>query len=335
MLLFVLRDRPSMPRPAFADQARNGAVGVVERHPVFDDLASLEAVIDLFEIDRFLLQAAPQPFDENVIELATPAVHRDAHASLGQRCDPSRSRELRPLICIHDLRRAVFGDGFVQGIDAEVGVHRVRQPPAPHPARGPIHDGYQIEEAVLDRHERDIGTPDLIGAVDLHLSQQIREDRMLGMRLAGSGAFVDCLQTHLRHQPPYTMPSYDDPFPTQIGCDLAAAEERIFGEHPIDLFHHRQRACVDPDGRVIEHRPAEPHQLALLADTEVRMVPINHRAFLLGAHRFSPSDKKSFSTASLPILACSSLTSASVGPSDLPPRENTSAIPSTPVVSMC
>lgn len=83
-----------------------------------------------------------------------------------------------------------------------------------------------------------------------------------------------------------------DPFPTQIGCDLAAAEERIFGEHPIDLFHHRQRVCVDPEGRVIERRPAEPHQLALLADTELRVVPLDHRAFLLGPHRFSPSDKK-------------------------------------------
>jgi hypothetical protein len=33
------------------------------------------------------------------------------------------------------------------------------------------------------------------------------------------------------------------------------------------------------------------------------VVPFDHRAFLSWAHRFSPSDKKSFSTASLPILA--------------------------------
>lgn len=63
----------------------------------------------------------------------------------------------------------MFGDCFVQGFDAEVGMHRVREPPTQNPARGPIHDGDHVEEAVLDRHERDIGAPDLIGAVDLRL----------------------------------------------------------------------------------------------------------------------------------------------------------------------
>lgn len=61
----------------------------MERHPVFDDLASVEAVIDLFEVDCFLLQDAPQPFDEDVIEIAAPNVHRDAYDSHGQRPYPS------------------------------------------------------------------------------------------------------------------------------------------------------------------------------------------------------------------------------------------------------
>ena len=44
----------------------------------------------------------------------------DARACLGQSRDPGRSSELRSLIRIGYLGRAVFGDGFVQGIDAEV-----------------------------------------------------------------------------------------------------------------------------------------------------------------------------------------------------------------------
>ena len=115
--------------------------------------------------------------------------------------------------------------------------------------------------------------------------------------------------------------------PPCISSDLTAAEERVFDEHPVDLFHQRQRVRGDANRRVVERRPAEPYQLALLTDTELRVVPLDHRAFLLRAHRFSPSDKKSFSTANLPILACSSFTSASVGPFCLPP-ENTSAMPS-------
>ena len=120
-----------------------------------------------------------------------------------------------------DLRWAVFRDGLVQSLDTEVGMHRVRQPPAEHLARGPIHDGKQIQEAVLDRHEGDIRTPDLVGSVDLHFPQQIRINRVLRMPLAGSGALVDCLQPHLRHQSAHAMAAHDGAFPAQIGRDLA------------------------------------------------------------------------------------------------------------------
>ena len=53
-----------------------GPLGVVECHPFLDDPPGLEAVTDLLEIDRLLLQAAPQPFDEDIVEVtATPILH--------------------------------------------------------------------------------------------------------------------------------------------------------------------------------------------------------------------------------------------------------------------
>lgn len=56
-------------------------LGVAERHhPVFDDLTSLEADIDLFEIDRFLPQAAPHAFVKDVVEAATLTVQPDVHS---------------------------------------------------------------------------------------------------------------------------------------------------------------------------------------------------------------------------------------------------------------
>ena len=45
---------------------------------------------------------------------------------------------------------------------------------------------------------------------------------MLRMRLAGSGPFVDRLQAHLCHQSPDAMTPDNNPFPAQIGRDLAA-----------------------------------------------------------------------------------------------------------------
>ena len=65
-----------------------GAPGVVKDHPVLDDAAGLEAIVDFFKVDGLLLQAAPQSFDEDVIKVAPAPVHGDAHTGLGQRCDP-------------------------------------------------------------------------------------------------------------------------------------------------------------------------------------------------------------------------------------------------------
>ncbi len=48
---------------------------------------------------------------------------------------------------------------------------------------------------------------------------------MLGMRLAGAGPLVDCLQAHFRHQPPDPVPTNDLVSSVQVGCDLVAAEE--------------------------------------------------------------------------------------------------------------
>ena len=124
-------------------------------------------------------------------------------------------------ICVHDLWRAVFGDGFVQSIDAEVRVHRVTQPPTQDLACGPVHDRHEIQEPVPHRHEGDIGTLDLVRALYHHLSQYVREDRMLGVRLAGSGSFVDRLQAHSCHQSPDAMTPDNRAFPTQVGYNLS------------------------------------------------------------------------------------------------------------------
>ena len=90
------------------------ARGVLEDHPVYDGIAGMEAVLNVFQIDRFLLQGAPQPFKEDVVETITPMpVHRDADVGFGRRCCACRSGGLRSLVCIRDFKRAEPGDGLV------------------------------------------------------------------------------------------------------------------------------------------------------------------------------------------------------------------------------
>jgi len=154
-------------------------------------------------------------------EVSAAPVHRDADPGVFQRGGPGRSGELRSLIRIHDLWRAVFGDCLLQSLDAKVGMHRIAEPPAQHLPGCPVHNRHQIQEAILDWHEGDVGAPDLVGAVDHHLPQQIRIDRMLWVWLAGSGAFIDCLQAHLCHQTSHAVASHDDALPAQICRELA------------------------------------------------------------------------------------------------------------------
>jgi hypothetical protein len=80
-------------------------------------------------------------------------------------------------------------------------------------------------------------------------------------------------------------------------------EEQILREHAVDLVHHFLRLSIHTKGHVIQRRPADLQQFALAGQAQIRVIPIDHRFAFVRAHRFSPCDKKSFSTASLPIFA--------------------------------
>ena len=126
---------------------------------------------------------------------------------------------------------------------------------------------------------------------------------MLWVLLAGVRAFVDGLESHQTHQPAHTVATGMETISRQVGRYLAAAEERILREHAVDLVHHFQRLSIHTNGHVIQRRPADLQQFALAGQAQIRVIPIDHRFAFVRAHRFSPCDKKSFSTASLPIFA--------------------------------
>jgi len=77
-----------------------GTLRVVEPNPVFDHAFSLEPVLQFVQIDGFLFERPPQPFDEDIVhcaamhqrcmrgEIPAPSVHRDFDVSLAQGRDP-------------------------------------------------------------------------------------------------------------------------------------------------------------------------------------------------------------------------------------------------------
>ena len=104
--------------------------------------------------------------------------------------------ELAALVGVEDLRLAVFGQRLSQGLDAEGGIHGVRQPPSENMARRPVHDRHQVQEPALNRDVGDVGAPDLIGTVNLHPLEKIGINPMRRMGGAGSRRLIDRLQPH-------------------------------------------------------------------------------------------------------------------------------------------
>ena len=101
------------------------ALCVGKTDPVIDDPLGLEAVGDLVQVHSLLLQGAPEPLNEDIVEITTAPIHRDFDVSFGQRGDPVSPCILAALICVHDLGLAVFGDGFFKSLHAKAGVQRI------------------------------------------------------------------------------------------------------------------------------------------------------------------------------------------------------------------
>jgi hypothetical protein len=126
----------------------------------------VEAIRELVQVDRLVLERAPQPLDENIVQAAPAAVHGDRHTGVPERVGEGLAGELAALIRIEDLRAAVSIQRLLERLDAEPGIERVRQPPGQHVARRPIHDRDQIQKAAPDRNVGDVGTPDVVRSLD-------------------------------------------------------------------------------------------------------------------------------------------------------------------------
>ena len=51
------------------------SLGVIKADPVINDPFGLEAVIDLMQVNGLLFEGTPEPFDEDVVQVATSAIH--------------------------------------------------------------------------------------------------------------------------------------------------------------------------------------------------------------------------------------------------------------------
>src|SRR5664279_5735967 len=90
------------------------------------------------QIDLFIFHRTPKALDKNVVPPGTAAIHAHGNLVVQQQPGEGRACELRTLIGIENLRPPISGERLLHRLEAEVDVHRDRQPPRKHPPAEPI-----------------------------------------------------------------------------------------------------------------------------------------------------------------------------------------------------
>lgn len=235
------------------------------------------------EVDLVMLDRAPQPLDEDVVEAAALAVHGQLHAGREQRLGKLGGGKLAALVGVEDLRRAIPGHRALHRPHAEAGIERVRQFPREDRPAIPVEHRAEVDEAAVDRHVGDVHRPDLVGPIDRQPAQQIREDRMRRVLPGEVGLSVYRLQAHQTHEPLHPLAVHGVALPAQPAGHLARAEERI---RQIGLVDHPHQAQVRVGlglRLVIVAGPGQAEQFALPGDRQLGMLRFDHAAALLNA----------------------------------------------------
>ena len=80
------------------------------------------------QVNGLLFQDTAEPFDEDVVQVASTTIHWDFDLAPGQRRGPVQSRIMATLICVQDLLFAVFDGGRFQSLKAKARIQHVGKP---------------------------------------------------------------------------------------------------------------------------------------------------------------------------------------------------------------
>ena len=130
-------------------------------------------------------------------------------------------------IGVEDLRAAVSGDGFFDGLDTKAHLHRDRQPPGKHPATEPVDDGDEVYKAFGHGHVRDVDRPDLVRPGHRQSAQEVGINLVTWLRLRRVGLTVERLDAHPLHQCRDVKPPHVHALPSQQVPQHPAAGKRI------------------------------------------------------------------------------------------------------------
>src|SRR5690606_1275222 len=113
--------------------------------------------------------------------------------------------ELAALVGVEDFWFAVARQGFLGGLDAEVGAQGVGDSPGKNSARVPVHDSCKIHKSLCHRDIGNIHCPNLVGSSYSQSAKEVGVDFVPGSRLAGRRLSVQRMNSHELHKRPHVL----------------------------------------------------------------------------------------------------------------------------------
>ena len=232
--------------------------------------------LDFLQVDMFVLDRAPKPFHENVVQRPPAPVHADPDPLVQQRLRKARGGELRTLIRVEYLAPPLL-QYLPHGLDAEVRIQRGAQRPAQHIAAVPVDHRHQVHKPPRQPDVSDVGAPHLVAAVNGQPAQQIGVDRVFRVRPARVGLLVHRLQPHRPQQPPDPLGVDGMPQAPQVSRH---PQHAIAGRPRVLLVQqaHQGKVFIAFSRRsVVQAGPVQAQQRALLPEAECPVHRIDQR----------------------------------------------------------
>src|SRR6218665_453236 len=186
-------------------------------------------------------------------------------------------------------------------------------------AAGDFHHGGEVDAATGHGDVRRIQGPDLVAARDRELAQQVRIDLVARRRLAAARLRAQRLDAHALHQRGHGPAADLQAFAPELIAHHPCAHERVLQGELVQPPPQPQVALADRARQVVHRAAADTEQLGLARDAQV-MGTVDHRFALSNPALVSARSKKSFSSVSSPIWACSGPRSTGGAASELPPN---------------
>src|SRR5204863_9113624 len=156
-----------------------------------------------------------------------------------------------------------------------------------------------------------------------------RIDLVAGLGLRRTRTAIECLYPHPLHQRRHVTTADLAPLGSQQASQHPAPGKGELQMQPVQTPHDRKVSFRHWARQVVDAATADVQSLRLLGDRQI-VRTVDHRLALSRPALPSAPSKKSFSSVSSPILACSDFTSTAGCVAPLPPPGlNTSAAPSS------